>query len=524
MMRTISTLFLLLVLVTWTCTAAGQEKAKTPKGKITVGKETTYVTGPLDKEGYVDYVAALNERLSKGVTPENNANVLLWKAIGLHPQQVTMPAKYFQLLGVPAPAERGEYFVDLPEYLKQQEKGAALADQLDPAMQRPWKAKDHPLLADWLKANEKPLAVAVEASKRSHYYSPLVPAKAEQGLLGSQLPAVQRSRALASALAARAMLRAAEGKDDDAWQDLLAGHRLGRVIARGATLIEFLVGAAVDGMLSQADVAFLQHSKADAKRVAGYLRDLQQLPPLPAVADRVDQAERFTFLESVSRVDRYGVRALEELEGGKGGGFPEMERALRGVDWDPALRTGNRWYGLLVAALREPARKVREEMLTKADKDLRTLKADNSGLEIVVELLDPKQSAAARGQRLGNIMVTLLLPAIQRVQQAADRAQQTHANLTVALALEAYRRERGGYPKTLDALGPDYLKEIPRDLFSGKALIYRPSFPKAAGPATGYLLYSVGVNGKDEGGRGYEDDMPGDDLSVRIPLPALRRP
>jgi hypothetical protein len=26
----------------------------------------------------------------------------------------------------------------------------------------------------------------------------------------------------------------------------------------------------------------------------------------------------------------------------------------------------------------------------------------------------------------------------------------------------------------------------------------------------------VGVNGKDEGGRGYEDDPPGDDLSVRM--------
>jgi hypothetical protein len=41
--------------------------------------------------------------------------------------------------------------------------------------------------------------------------------------------------------------------------------------------------------------------------------------------------------------------------------------------------------------------------------------------------------------------------------------------------------------------------------------------------AKGYLLYSVGVNRKDEGGRGYEDDPPGDDLTVRMPLPKLRR-
>src|SRR5258708_3874889 len=39
-------------------------------GKFTIGKETTYFEGPVDKDGYIDYVAALNERLRKGVTPE----------------------------------------------------------------------------------------------------------------------------------------------------------------------------------------------------------------------------------------------------------------------------------------------------------------------------------------------------------------------------------------------------------------------------------------------------------------------
>ena len=50
------------------------------KPKFPLGRETTFVTGPLDKDGYVDYAAALNERLGKGVTPDKNANVLIWKA------------------------------------------------------------------------------------------------------------------------------------------------------------------------------------------------------------------------------------------------------------------------------------------------------------------------------------------------------------------------------------------------------------------------------------------------------------
>src|ERR1700730_3386738 len=67
---------------------------------FTVGSETTFVTEPLDKHGYIDYVTALNERLGKGITPDNNANVLIWQALGPHPEGGTMPEEYFQWLWI----------------------------------------------------------------------------------------------------------------------------------------------------------------------------------------------------------------------------------------------------------------------------------------------------------------------------------------------------------------------------------------------------------------------------------------
>src|SRR5262245_13901337 len=70
----------------------GEDKgAKARKPRFTVGKETTHVTEPLRKDGTIDYAAALNQRLSRGVTPENNTNVLFWKALGPHPERATMP-------------------------------------------------------------------------------------------------------------------------------------------------------------------------------------------------------------------------------------------------------------------------------------------------------------------------------------------------------------------------------------------------------------------------------------------------
>jgi hypothetical protein len=58
-------------------------------------------------------------------------------------------------------------------------------------------AVEHPHLAAWLKANDKPLAIAIEAGKRPRYFNPLVSKKTENGAAGmvsALLASVQKSR------------------------------------------------------------------------------------------------------------------------------------------------------------------------------------------------------------------------------------------------------------------------------------------------------------------------------------------
>ncbi|HEV3444358.1 MAG TPA: hypothetical protein VG099_06930 [Gemmataceae bacterium] len=116
---------------------------------------------------------------------------------------------------------------------------------------------------------------------------------------------------------------------------------------------------------------------------------------------------------------------------------------------------------------------------------------------------------------MGKILVGLMLPAFISVQSAADRCEQEQRNLHLAFTLAAYQRDQGHYPAKLAELCPKYLKDVPGDLFSGKPLIYRLV-------DQGYLLYSVGVNGVDDGGRGSDDEPRGDDLSIRMPGPPPR--
>jgi hypothetical protein len=501
---------------------AGQDK---PTPKLPIGKETTYVTGPLDKEGFVDYEAALNERLGKGVTPEKNANVLLWKALGPAPEGgAGMPAEFFKQMGIAEPPKNGAYFVGLHAYGRdlKVEPGDldVLFDQQNRAGRRPWTARDYPHVAAWLKLNEKPLVVVVEATRRPLYFNPLVSNRSGGGpgsLLGALLPGVQKCRELASALTARAMLRVAEGKLDEAWQDLLACHRLGRLVARGGTLIEALVGIAIEQVASNADLAYLERAKLTSKQIQDRLKDLQALPAMPPMSDKIDLAERFMFLDSLQLIRRGGVGTLEGFAGGNAKkATPEELKGLEMIDWEPALRNGNRLYDRMAAAMRIKDKAERDKAFDKIEQELKDLKGEAvAPTNLVKFLLGKNPPDKMAGKAIGDVLIGLLVPAIRKVQSAEDRIEQVRRNLQVAFALAAYQRDNRRYPAKLDDLAPKYLAAVPNDLFAGKPLIYRPT-------EKGYLFYSVGANGIDDGGRWLDDDPPGDDPGVRMPLPELK--
>jgi hypothetical protein len=64
---------------------------------------------------------------------------------------------------------------------------------------------------------------------------------------------------------------------------------------------------------------------------------------------------------------------------------------------------------------------------------------------------------------------------------------------------DIHLHDRGAYPATLCELRPAYLAEMPIDPFNDHEFHYRRE-------DDGYLLYSVGPNGKDDGGRNFMQD------------------
>jgi hypothetical protein len=495
------------LLVEW----AGLQVQDQPKPKFRLGKETTYVTGPLDQEGYIDYEAALNERLRQMITPETNANVLLWQAWGPRPQGQRMPERFFQWLGIPEPPEQGEYYLPLHKYLTERARldpEAASQVEEEPfrkhALRRPWSAQEYPEIAKWLQVNDKPLAKVIEATRRPHYYNPLVASKREEPLIGALLPGVTLCREISAALVSRSLLRLKEGKLAEAWQDLLASHRLARHIARGGSSIELLIALSCEKFTWQAYPAFLDDPRVTAEQLRGWLKEVQNLPPLPPYADKVDLTERFIYLDALQQLRRRGsILGVGQLR-------PEELIGLELIDWEPALRLGNQLYDRYVATLRLRDRAEREKALIQMEQD-RKAKAKNIEPKRFLPHLDnPEALSREIGSSMGEILCQLLAPALRKVQHAYEQALQHQRNGEVALALAIYQREQGRYPERLEELTPRYLPTLPNDLFSGQALMYRRT-------DKGYVLYSVGVNGQDDQGRSDEDDPKGDDLVIRLP-------
>jgi hypothetical protein len=82
------------------------------------------------------------------------------------------------------------------------------------------------------------------------------------------------------------------------------------------------------------------------------------------------------------------------------------------------------------------------------------------------------------------------------VIRKALEAETLRALAVAAIGIERHRIRFGAVPESLDVLVPRYLPSVPRDVMDGGVLKYQ------CRSATEFVLYSVGSDGRDDGGDG----------------------
>ena len=92
------------------------------------------------------------------------------------------------------------------------------------------------------------------------------------------------------------------------------------------------------------------------------------------------------------------------------------------------------------------------------------------------------------------IFSAILTPLYTRVRSGRDETITEVAGSQILLALVAYKERYNSYPQTLDELREKIGWNIPKDPFSGGEFIYKRQ-------GNGFLLYSIGSDLKDDGGK-----------------------
>lgn len=517
---------------------AVEKRVEPVKPVITPSPETTHITSPLDSEGYVDYLAALNERLGAGVSSGENAAIPLLEAIGVAERNLEVTNLLRAALGMPAWTSGSMQMFSIGDLVKErtgqfsdngvvtdsaglQAESQRILDQNAKAAERPWKEADFPEMAEVLKRNAASLQRVTDGVKRPKYYRPLVKRSANETMVAILLPDIQVSREFARQLSMRAMLHLGHGRVKESKEDLLTMHRLGAHISRGATLIEGLVGVAIDSMAAAGDNRWAQHPKVTAADIAAYRAQIVALPAVSNFGPQIDVSERFMGLDVTQAVARGRLTAtsvLDENQGilaGEESSMPKLgaQRLMESfiglsVDWAVAMQTLNKQYDDLAAFAKIPNPQARDKALADLNATMVARRAELGSVKsVVASVLGGNKG---RGKNMGNTFANLLVPAVAQVFEAENRVRMRREVTIAGFAILEYRAANGACPASLQDLVPEYLTAVPADVYTGEALKY-------ATDGVNFKVYAIGKNRTDDNGRTFTANQPWDDIGFHIP-------
>jgi|GEM_PF-2494980 len=98
-------------------------------------------------------------------------------------------------------------------------------------------------------------------------------------------------------------------------------------------------------------------------------------------------------------------------------------------------------------------------------------------------------------------LLNALLPATDTCEANFLTVQTRVLQARLGCALERYRKAKGLFPEKLESLVPEFLAAVPKDICDGQPMRYRRT------EDGGYLLWSVAMNRKDDGGNAGAPDV-----------------
>ncbi len=477
---------------------------KDGKVNLTVSLETTYVEGPVNDDGTVNYAPHLLGEQKK-LPPEKNAAFYLVKAIGPRiygdPEEQELIEKLrpiVQSIGIGDLSKEGERFQDIWTFITACKNSNnidayEIEDALLEKTPASWSETEYLMISKYLQTIEKTLELIVCAGEAEGIYIPLPEDNSVNGEGMENLFYQMRNRELLSAFRLRILFLIRERNTEAAKRELLAFHRLNFMVTHWyLSLLNVRYGFVWDHDLLRMDTAFILSSLLKGNALIDYGSQVDSFRPSPQLWKQFVEMLRLDQLYFIMRIARSALKKQTHMQ--------EFYRGLRrDLEWDYLLRQVNKKYDRLITIFRTNNSAQRARLREKYEEEIAERREVSELFRFIsdhfgtfLNVFTTRRMATKRfAEEVSNNAVGCFFTAHASYQEAVAK----YDLIQVTCALAAYKQQQGTYPSSLTSLKPHYMKTIPKDVFTGKPFHY-----KQKKQGKGFLLYSVGRNKKDEGG------------------------
>jgi hypothetical protein len=339
----------------------------------------------------------------------------------------------------------------------------------------------------WIQEHNDALELVIEGSRRPYYWQTYKSNDDNPGeMINVIMPNLSGLRKLARALIWRSQLRAEQGRFKDAFDHAKSCYRFGQQVRGDKTLIEQLVGIAIEALAVQTIRDIAGRYEIDSTILADFQRDFEQI-----IADENFtislKAEKLMMYDEIQRCftsDRIGKGHLYVPRFRK---ISDMSSNYEGEGIEPFILD-------LVSAPFLFGHPNKEETLKSVNKLLDYYK--QLSLKTAAQIHADSDAIDDKLNKLSseNIFIGVLSPAVKRIIEIGNRVPTEVGAALTMIAIFRYNGDTGRYPQNLNQLVTDgFLKQLPIDSFSDKPLSYKKT-------EDNFILYSFGPDFKDDGG------------------------
>ncbi|MHC4665195.1 MAG: hypothetical protein ACYS9T_04455 [Planctomycetota bacterium] len=342
------------------------------------------------------------------------------------------------------------------------------------------------LLQQWISNRSEAIKYFRQASEKPHCWWHRQ--ARSDSLIAVLMPELNGIRNVSRLTCWQAKLEAYNGDTKAAFDDLLACYRTAMHFKGPRTLIEQIVGIAVQALFVKNALVILDNQQIDDRLLKNFQNELEIL--MDHDFHTIDyKVESFMGLDFIQRCYTDNGDGSGHLIPGR---LKEYWQVIERNDTDNEFVEYARFLAASLAGAD------RDQMTRELQKYYNTAQqwAHKTPWQLKKENVDTKMGTDEWSpfRRVRYWPVLVLAPALTRVSELSYRAKVQIEALVTTVAAIRYKNAYGDYPENLDRLlEADLLKKLPMDPYSDQPLVYKTTDGD-------FILYSLGRDFDDDAG------------------------